>query len=140
MGAWGHEVFANDSALDWVVDLRNSENVLPITAALMVVTKDDKYIEVDEGSAALAAAEVVAALKGKALINLPKDVATWIAQHHFEPDTSLVALAIQAIARVEQSSEVQELWEETEEYSLWRGTIQDLRRRLESIVKEMGME
>ncbi len=132
MGAWGHEPFANDSALDWAGELSSAEDSSAILDALQVVVKNDDSIEVDERSAALAAAEVVAALKGKPHSGLPESVTSWIVQHHFQPHDALIVLALEAITRVEQSSELQELWEENNEYHLWRSTIADLRHRLQS--------
>jgi hypothetical protein len=59
MGAWGHRTFENDSALDWLGDLAEGDPSL-VGEALDVAagSAEDAYLEVDEASAALAAAEL----------------------------------------------------------------------------------
>jgi hypothetical protein len=60
MGAWGEGNFENDSVLDWLAELGDAAQV---KAALDAVAgaPPDAYLEVDECSAALGAAEVLAA-------------------------------------------------------------------------------
>lgn len=131
MGAWGYESFENDSALDWVIELAHSDNRSVLTSALAAPLTTDNYIDVDESSAALAAAEVVAALKGHPHPALPDVVSAWVQAHPLAVDRDLQKQAIEAILRVEQESELQELWAESEEYDQWKGSLQNLRSRLE---------
>jgi hypothetical protein len=51
MGAWGHGSFANDSAMDWLGELREGDPSL-VHVALTAVAEaaDDAYLEVDECS------------------------------------------------------------------------------------------
>jgi Domain of unknown function (DUF4259) len=77
MGAWGVGSFDNDDAADWLNDqLRRSADLRPIQTALDAVAQLDPtgYLEAPEASAAVAAAEVVAALAGDPAANLPSDV------------------------------------------------------------------
>src|SRR2546430_16610875 len=62
-GAWGDGNFENDDALDWVADCVKSATPVPVSAAIDGAVRS-KYIEAPEGSAAVAAAEVVAAALG----------------------------------------------------------------------------
>ena len=71
MGAWGTGSFQNDSALDWYEDFRAS-GAIAVDAALSATVTED-YIEVDEGSAAIAAAEIVAACFGNAPSDVPSE-------------------------------------------------------------------
>lgn len=65
MGAWGTGVFEDDEALDWVGGLAEAATLAPVVDALRA-TEASGYLEAPTCSAALAAAEVVAALNGKA--------------------------------------------------------------------------
>ena len=64
MGAWGHGSFQNDSAMDWLDELPGSDRAM-VREALERVVGASGYVEVDDGSAALAAAELIAAAHGK---------------------------------------------------------------------------
>jgi Domain of unknown function (DUF4259) len=80
MGAWGPAVFENDSAADWLAELPAAlPQTLELTFRPVVATEPDLYLEEPETSEALAAAEVVAAMRGhpgEAVANNP-NVRTW---------------------------------------------------------------
>jgi hypothetical protein len=131
MGAWGYSSFENDSALDWADDLEATNNLDLITSTLSTVVNNIDYVEVDEGSYAVAAAEVVAALKGQPSTALPECVQSWIQRHHLVIDNHIQALAIRAVQRILQGgSELQSLWAEGDDYALWEKEISDLLSRL----------
>jgi Domain of unknown function (DUF4259) len=62
MGAWGGRAFENDSALDWLSGLE-AEGVAGLHRILSSVasTGPGDFVDADDGSAAIAAAEIVAA-------------------------------------------------------------------------------
>jgi hypothetical protein len=120
MGAWGHNTFENDTAMDWAVALADNQGLSFLRESL-----DDG---VDEN--ALAAAEVIAALDGYPAENLPDDVTEWIQLHPFEISDELLAAARDAVAKVRNDSELKELWEETTWLESWRESVDDLLRRL----------
>jgi hypothetical protein len=133
MGAWGAGSFENDSACDWVMDLCESEDDSIIQEALLFVINTDDYIEVDEASEAIAAAEVVAAIKGFTSESLPEEVSTWIQEHKAADLPSLVSQSLQAINRIETDSELKDLWNgrpvpPTE----WIENMSNLKARLDS--------
>jgi hypothetical protein len=130
MGAWESGVFDNDGAMDWVDELEESEGLEAIKSAFETVLEIyDDYLEVDEASSGLAAAETVAALLGKPAPNLPDEVADWV-KGRAKPAKTLVTTAGRVVARVLQQSELRELWEETDAFDEWRKGIEDLKRRL----------
>lgn len=131
MGAWGIRSFDNDDAADWVYELEESSGAEAIRAALQAISPD-AYLEAAECSSALAAAEVVAALKGHPLANLPPEVVTWVADSNVEVDDDLLSLALMAIHRIETESALRELWQETDEFDSWLATLTDLQLRLGS--------
>jgi hypothetical protein len=69
MGAWGFGSFDNDDAADWIFELEESSGVTALVSAFKAI-KPDRYLEAPECSVALAAAEVVAALRGRPLPTL----------------------------------------------------------------------
>jgi len=133
MGAWGRGPFENDSALDWVGELEESEDISILGDAFDAIPRaDEEYIEVDEASAAIAAAEVVAAMAGRSMATaLPGEVQTWMAGKP-KPKPPLIKKAIRAVQRVLKSSELQELWEESGAFAEWGASVDELVARLSS--------
>jgi hypothetical protein len=129
MGAWGTDTFDNDSAADWAAEFAEDGALVQLQAAFDAVF-DEEYVEVDTGSAALAACEVVARLRGKWGRRNPstEPVDTWVAGHPQPPPKELVALALRAIDRITaHDSELAELWEGDPE---WKTAVADLRKRV----------
>ena len=133
-GGWDVGPFDNDDALDWVWELSESNDISVVEEALQNAISTSGYLEAPTGSVALAAAEVVAALKGQPRAQLPDEVTTWVASHQLEVDDQLVKAARQAIAHVKnsQSSELAQLWSDSEELlNQWHKDLADLERRLQ---------
>lgn len=122
MGAWGTDSFANDDAMDWVAELEAAGDTAVVRAALIAAAGDDsergegsEYIEAPTGSVALAAAEVVAALRGRPHPELPEAVTTWVAASGRDPDPALARIAVRAVDAVADDPEKPELrglWDE----------------------------
>ena len=134
MGTWGMRSFENDSALDWVADLAESDG-LELLDSSLETTPDDGYLDSDIAVAAIAAAEVVAALLGKPAAKLPEAVEKWVADRGEVAAKYLVPKAIAAVDdTLGKDSELRELWEENEEdFPVWKAGVQDLRARLAGI-------
>ncbi|MFC1996754.1 DUF4259 domain-containing protein [Chloroflexota bacterium] len=139
MGAWGIENFENDDALDWVIELESAKDLSIINAAFDAVIKNSReYVDAWESSIALAAAEVCAALNGQPDEKLPEEVVTWVEaqrrndliQQSIETG-DVLKKAKQAVSIVLADSELRELWEETDEFNLWKGVVADLQTRLD---------
>jgi hypothetical protein len=107
MGAWGHKPFQNDSALDWAAEL---EAVGPraVRAALSRCEgKND--LDVDDGSAAVGAAALVAAALDGDVRDLPISVRAAVDSVAATPADA--ALAARALTRVLSGpSELPALW------------------------------
>ena len=133
MGAWGPGNFENDEALDWVFTLEEVEDLSAVKDALDAVQySEEDYLDAWECSIALAAVEVLAALLGRPSEDLPEEVGAWVQAHrHLEVNRTLISEAENVISAVLQGSELQDLWEETDEYSDWQAVVGDLRHRLE---------
>jgi len=129
MGAWGVGAFDNDDAADWVAELEEAATIEPVVTALRTATADG-YLEAPDCCIALAAAETVAAALGRAAVGVPDKVARWASTHRPQVSDDLIQLAQSAIRRIETQSELQELWQESDELEAWVATIKDLERRL----------
>lgn len=130
MGAWGAGAFDNDDAMDWVAELEGAEDEAVLVAAFEEIPEEaGEYLEAPDCSMAIAAAEVVAALRGKPADDLPEEVSAWV-EKKAAPKQSVVALAKAALKRIAAESELQELWDESDSRDEWHGRIADLQKRL----------
>lgn len=129
-GAWGEGSFENDDALDWVAKCTRSNSVATIQAALNAALRG-KTLEAAEGSAAVAATEVVAAALGKPSPKLPPKLREWIQRQPPEQIARLAPLARKALVRVRDPklSELGQLWAEGEP-NKWLDVIGELESRL----------
>ncbi len=108
MGDWGTGSFENDAALDLVIELCEADDIAPVVAALRAVAENAGYVDMADSFAAVAAAEVAAALCGKASRALPQEISTWVEAHPAALDEHLVDMALRAVTRVEMDSELRE--------------------------------
>jgi hypothetical protein len=129
MGAWGEGALQNDAALDWLIGLGSKGvEALRKTLALAADTAADDYLDVDDGSAALVAAEMVAAARHSIRDNLGKRVAAWLDAHAETVTADDEALAKRAVQRVlAKNSELASLWGGSAE---WNANAQALLQRL----------
>ena len=137
MGAWGEKAFENDSALDWLNDLE-SEGVDALRDLLERVADTDEadYLDFDDGAPAVAAAEIVAAARGRGRDRLTKPVIAWLdanADDLVEEDLMLAARAVERV--VAGNSELRELWEDGGADSPWHADVRTLLTRLGSTAR-----
>ena len=131
MGAWGVAAFDNDDASDWAYELENTEGegFLADTFAAVIDAAEDAYLDLGEAAPAVAAAETVATMAGRAGASVSDAVAAW-ARAQGEPSSAIRALAHAAIARVRRASELKDLWEESESYDEWLASLDSLEARI----------
>jgi hypothetical protein len=129
-GAWGESSFENDDALDWVAECTQSKGIAPVTRVLDKALKAE-YIEAPEGSAAVVAAEVVAAALGKPSAKLPPELRAWIQRQQPDKLAQLAPIAKRVLVRIQDPkvSELQQLWSEGKQ-SKWPAAIAELSARL----------
>ena len=131
MGYWGVASFENDAAGDWFYTVEEA----PDPGGVMAAAIDDvisaaEYLEVDPCCEAIAAAELCACCAGRLAARLPDNVRRWVQSHPHEPHADEIELAVQAVGRVREESELRELWEEGEDCPHWLAEIDDLLSRL----------
>lgn len=133
MGAWGFKSFDNDDAADWVYAFEEQGAVL-ITETLKAATaeeEDDDYLDASVCCEALAAAEVVAAVKTGDHSHLSEEAEAALKSKADGIATpEVVALALDAVKRVRAESELRDLWEESEDFEAWQKDVEALEKRL----------
>ncbi len=130
MGTWGFEAFDNDDASDWLYDLEESTDTSVIAAALEAVTENEgDDLEAPDCWCALAAAEIVAALRGHPPEKLPEEAQAWVDKRDGTDVSELVPSALQVIERIRTDSELKELWDESGGAD-WYASLDNLAARL----------
>jgi len=129
-GAWGEGSFENDDALDWTGECSQSIGTKLVATTLNAAVKA-RYLEAPEASAAVAAAEVVAAARGKPSAKLPKQLSAWLDRQSKAELASLASIARQALRKVRdpKSSELKQLWSEGKKNG-WDSNVGELEARL----------
>ena len=131
MGAWDATSFGNDTACDWLGDFTEEDDLSIVEAAFQTILDvGDEYLDSDEALQGIAAAEVLAWLRGHpaATNAYTEKLARWVAAHPVQPPTALTQKALSALDRIERPpSELPDLWEGNPE---WLTAMSDLRTRL----------
>ncbi len=133
-GGWDVGPFDNDDALDWVWELTESDDLSAVDYALDAVSESPAYIEAPTASMAIAAAEVLAALKGNARDGLPDEVAGWVESHDLDVNEELAGKARRAVKLImdDETSELAQLWADSPELAnAWRSDLEGLLDRLQ---------
>lgn len=133
MGAWGIGVYENDGAGDFLAELRDAAAPREVLAYAVESGLNEDYLEVDEGTAALTAAAVIAAITtGVAPQDEPTAAATVAALSLSASDVApLIPVALEALDRVAaEDSELAELWDEVDKGDEWRATVDAVRTQL----------
>lgn len=126
MGAWGYKNFENDDAGDWVFDLAKSKDKSVIHRALDSMIGNQDYLNAPDCCIALAAADVVLAGRTEDHSQISEEASKWLNRKHgfikkksITFDSADASKSIEAVRMILKSSELQELWEETEFYQPW---------------------
>ena len=134
MGAWGTGNFENDDATVILQRVTEQGGVKPIEEAFNSILDLAGYIDVDYGNEAIAAAEVVAMLRGKPATSMPEYLTAWHRSHQTPVDDRLITKAIWAVQKATTDPKVSELrglWEDGDElFETWYANITDLLERL----------
>ena len=131
MGTWGVKSFDNDTALDWVYDLQLSKDDELVRESLhKIINSSNDFFDADTCCCAIAAAEIIVVFKGNHCPDLPEEVNLWIKNNDLNDVEDLAEMAVNAIEKIKANSEIKELWEDSDDYSEWLDSINDLIERL----------
>ena len=136
MGAWSHEPFGNDTANDWADELEESSDFSIVEKAFnQIIESAEEYIDADIACEAHAAAEVLAQALGKGTQDdaYTEKVDAWLTKLTIKPHDLLIPKALQALGLLTtEDSELDELWQDSEEYSQWKANIDELKELLKT--------
>ena len=124
--------FVNDEATDWLYDLEETYGTELLAEAFDTITKGEFHEQAD-CCIALAAAEIVAAAKGKPAPDLPEDARKWLGNQDTAAVNKIKALgkkAIVAVKKVQAHSELRDQWEDSDEWHSWNMVVEGLLKRL----------
>lgn len=121
MGHWGTGPFDNDMAEDWLDQLVEDTSYARLERTLVFVDDSDNCCW------AIAAGEVVAALRGHPMRGMPDELKEWLADQDREVDDDLAGRAVSVVKRILGDSELKVLWEDDED---WRSNCEKLLERL----------
>ena len=134
MGTWALDAFGNDYAMDWAQDLQEYKTLELVETTLdNVIDSTEEELEAPFAAEALAALDVIARLLGKPG---PADPATeevdeWVAACKKKITPQLLDKARLAFERIgSESSELRQLWQESEHFDAWQADVEALRRRV----------
>jgi len=134
MGTQSTDSFGNDIACDWTYDLEEKDGLDFTEMTLQkVLDVGAGYLEAPIAQEAVAAAEVIARLKGNYGVrdSYTVTVDKWVENHPLEPTAALVEKATKAIQRILlEPSELMELWQESDELENWKTSLEDLKLRV----------
>ena len=134
MGAWGVGVFENDTACDFAADVAEGEDFTALDNALdRVLAAEGKRLQVSDAEEGLAAADIVARLKGNpgARTAYTAAIDAWVARVKLVPTQATIDKARRSIVRIlAEPSELLELWQETKDFDLWKRAVEDVSGRL----------
>lgn len=117
--------------MDFVGDFTDNPSLESLEEALSTVIEqgeEEEYIEVDEASAALAAAEILAATLAKPAPDFPQELQPALTT--IRVNASLQKKARKAVKQIVRGSELQELWAESGDLEEWLAIQTDLLERL----------
>ncbi|MBD3918606.1 DUF4259 domain-containing protein [Paenibacillus sp. PR3] len=129
MGAWGYGNLENDTVLDWIAELIETDDMSLISESIEFVVEDDD-IDADVASIAIGAIEVLAALQDRrGNEEYDEELNDWINEHKGK-GKNLLPRAQKALQKIVLDSELKDLWEESESFEEWLKTIKELESRL----------
>ncbi|MCP4163288.1 MAG: DUF4259 domain-containing protein [Deltaproteobacteria bacterium] len=134
MGAWGIGNFDNDTACDWAYELEESSDLSVIQRSIDAVFDDD-YIDGDIGSEALAAIDTLARLMGRFGVknSYTETVDRWVSKNKLESSKDLIEKSNKALkAILGKTSELADLWSDSDEFENWKSEVKLLKSRLNS--------
>lgn len=134
MGAWGSKAFENDGACDFLDDLAGGgTDALASVLTGIAAMAPGEYLDVDDATAGVAAAELVAAAHGAGDDRLSPAAKRWLGAARDEAKALSPATALRAVERIYAASELRDLWSEGSGTSEWHDHMRELSRRLEAL-------
>ncbi|WP_338287379.1 DUF4259 domain-containing protein [Luteolibacter sp. LG18] len=116
--------------MDWIWDLDDADDTTLLKDIFEGCIQSKDYLEATDCSIVIAAADVVAALLGKPVEELPDGVAAYVEKLGATAPADVVTLAQKAVKKVTNDSELKEVWEESGNADEWLKDVAGLQGRL----------
>jgi hypothetical protein len=131
VGIWGVASFENDPAAEWFLGVEEASD----PGAIMAQAIDDALSVPEDPSLevcceAIAAAELCACCAGQWPDRMPDNVRYWAESNPHGPHGDEVALAVQAVCRVRDESDLRAFWDQSGDHAQWLLAVDDLGDRL----------
>ena len=136
MGTWATDAFGNDYAMDWAQDLHEYKTLELVETTLdNVIDSQEAELEAPFAAEALAALEVIARLQGQPGAGeddpATAEVDEWVAACKKKVTPPLLEKARLAFERITaESSELRQLWQDSEHFADWQADVAALRARV----------
>jgi len=136
MGTWATDAFGNDYAMDWAQDLHEYKTLELVETTLdNVIDSQEAELEAPFAAEALAALEVIARLQGQPGEGeddpATAEVDEWVAACKKKVTPPLLEKARLAFDRIlAESSELRQLWQDSEHFADWQADVAALRTRV----------
>ena len=114
MGQWGESMFESDGVLDFLTEFHNSKDFTLIENAVNNVLESEDYLDVDDCYNVIAAAEIVAAIKGHKSAEFPHHLDFTVTNFEEKINDKLIKTIKKALKKVltQEDSELFELWDD----------------------------
>lgn len=126
--------FKTTDAEEWLNDLQESfgfsllQNTIEIA---VIVGESDDVLEAVICHNALAAIEILTALRNQASPHLPSDIRLWVVTHQrLHLPHNLAQQAKKALLLIRQTSELRTLWQDSPQFPQWLAQLDELEQRL----------
>ncbi|WP_417603138.1 DUF4259 domain-containing protein [Primorskyibacter flagellatus] len=136
MGAWGIGIFDNDDAADFLGEYEAGGVGAVIEAFEDVIASASAgYVDADVGAIGLAAAEIVGTSLGQPSDDLGEDERNVIRLHEADVAGSadargLAPRTVDIVVTDDGTSELYDMWTESDSLAEWLGVVNGLRERL----------
>ena len=134
MATWAIDAFGNDYAMDWAQDLQEYTTLELVETTLdNVIDSTEEELEAPFAAEALAALDVIARLQGRPGASDPAtaEVDEWVAACKKKITPQLLEKARLAFERIgSESSELRQLWQDSEHGEEWQAEVAALRLRV----------
>lgn len=135
MGAWGHGIFDDDTAYDYIDEIDNSDNPKEIFKNAFETAIHADYLEYDDCHAVTVSASYIDTILNGTKPRVDAEDENFYPFIANNKNTAVSDLKLDAVKALEKvisdNSELNELWTDNEElYPKWKRNIEELIERL----------
>ena len=132
MSAWGISNFENDTALDWVNEIIQEQEIAVLKESINSFlegfsVEDTSLIDC---SKFLTIAETVAAIIGSPNEDFPEELKDWVESKYIKVERSTIDDAKKGVKLIMTDSEAKEMYLDSGYFKSWEKTQRDLIKRL----------